>query len=132
MSNDALKLKEEVTDSIIRAIGNEEYVKLKDDYYNKRLASILLNEEVLDKSYETPERIVQKYEPVFMKPVSNYGRAHFYAPYKQIGELKIDTYWFNLAVIWISSLLLYIILYFNVLQRLVTYFGAIKIKESGS
>jgi len=132
LSNDAGRIKETFTDSIFRAIGLEDYVNQKDNYYNKRLASILLNEEVLDKSYETPERIIQKYEPVFMKPLSRYGRAHFYAPYKQIGELKIDTYWFNLAVIWISSLLLYIILYFNVLQRLVTYFGAIKIKESGS
>jgi ABC-type multidrug transport system ATPase subunit len=132
LSSDAKKIKEAVADSIVRANGLEGYLKLMDHYYNERLASILLNEEVLDKTYETPDRIVQKYKPVFMKPVSNYGRAHFYAPYKQIGELKIDTYWFNLAVIWITSLLLYIILYFNILPRLITYFGAIKIKESGS
>ena len=125
-------LKDAVSDSIVNAIGLEGYVKLKDSYYNNRLADILLNNEVPAKSLEMPTRIIQKFEPVFMKPVSINGRAHFYAPYKVVGNLKIDTYLFNLTVIWIVSLILYVTLYFNLLRKLVTYFGTLELKESGN
>ena len=65
-----------------------------------------------------------------MKPTSNYGRAQFYAPYKQIGENKIDTYWFNIMVLWIVTLALYIALYYNLLEKVITAFSNLKLKES--
>ena len=52
---------------------------------------------------ETPDRIIQKFAPVYMRPVSKYGRAHFYAPYKKIGNITIDTFWFNIIVLWIVN-----------------------------
>jgi hypothetical protein len=105
-------------------------MKLKYNYYNKRLADILLNIEILHKSFETPNRIIQKYEPVYMKPVSKNGRAHFFAPYKLIGNLPIDTFRFNVLVLWFVTLVLYIILYYNLLQRLVTFFENLQFAKS--
>ena len=32
-----------------------------------------------------------------MAPGSRFGRAHFFAPYKQLGNLKIETLIFNVA-----------------------------------
>ena len=59
------------------------------------------------KIYESDKKLIQKADPVFMKPGSKYGRAHFYAPYKQIGNLKIDTLLFNMVAIWIMTVCLY-------------------------
>ena len=58
------------------------------------------------------DRFIQKADPIFMHPGSKYGSAHFYAPYKQIGNLKIGTLLFNMIVIWIMIIVLvcYIIL----------------------
>lgn len=129
LSRRAAERKDQVSTSLEREIGREGMIALRDNYYNERLADILLNNEVIDKTLETPEVIIQKYEPAFMKPTSNNGRAHYYAPYKKIGNLKIDTYLFNLTVIWIVTLILYIALYYNFLRKLVTGFRRIEFRE---
>ena len=126
----ATNSKDSVSDAILRKIGSEGLITLKEKYYNNRLADFLLNRDVPDKSFKTPDRIIQKYEPVNMNPVSKYGRAHFYAPYKQIGNIQIDTFWFNLSVLWFVTFLLYLALYFNLLQKLVTYFEKLKFPKS--
>ena len=131
-SRNAMAIREAAANSIVSQIGLNKYVKLEEDYYNNRLADFLMNNDPGDQTIETHDRIIQKYRPVYMKPVSNNGRAHFYAPYKLVGHLRIDTYWFNLTVIWVVSLILYITLYFNLLRKLVTYFSTIELKESDS
>jgi hypothetical protein len=67
-----------------------------------------------------------------MKATSKYGRAHFFAPVKRLGNLEIDTYWFNMAVVWIVSFLLYIALYYNLLRKLIDFIGNLKLPRSES
>ena len=105
-------------------------MKLKNDYYNKNLEDLVLDRFRVDKYVETGNRIIQKMDPGYMKPVSKLGRAHFYAPYKQIGDIKIDTYWFNIMVLWIVTLVLYIALYYNLLEKLITLFSNLGLKET--
>ena len=78
---------------------------------------------MVEKSVQTPVRIIQKYKPIYMAPTTNYGRAHFCAPFKKTGNLKIDTFWFNLIVIWLVSFLMYLALYFNILRKMISGFG---------
>ena len=65
-----------------------------------------------------------------MKPSSKYGRAQFYAPYKLIGNQKIDTFWFNILVLWFVTFVLYIALYFNLLQKIVLYLENLQVSIS--
>jgi ABC transport system ATP-binding/permease protein len=123
--------KDSVNKSIEAKIGRDEFMKLQNDYSNTNLEDVVLNRLRVDKSIETARRIIQKYEPGYMKPISKYGRSHFYAPYKQIGNTKIDTFWFNLLVLWIETLILYITLYYNLLQKLLESFGNINLHKSG-
>ena len=110
--------------------GVDNLVILKKDHYNKNLEDLVLDRFRVDKSLETDNRIIQKIDPGYMKPVSKFGRAHFYAPYKQIGDIKIDTYWFNIMALWIVTLILYIVLYYNILEKLIRGFSNLKLKES--
>jgi len=119
-----------VTKSIQEKISQEGLVMLKNTYYNKNLEDLVLDRFRVDKYVETDDRIIQKMEPGYMKPDSKLGRAHFYAPYKQIGDIKIDTFWFNLIVLWIVTLTLYIALYYNLLEKMITVFSNLKLKES--
>jgi hypothetical protein len=123
--------KDSVNQSIEAKIGKEEFMKLQNDYSNTNLEDVILNRLRVEQSIETDRRIIQKYLPGYMKPTSKYGRAHFYAPYKQIGDIRIDTFWFNLLVLWIGSLFLYLALYYNLLQKLVTRLENLRLKESG-
>jgi hypothetical protein len=109
------------------SIGIEGLIKLKTDYFNKRLEDIVVDP--LSPSIVTDTRFIQKSEPGYMKPTSANGRAHFYAPYKQVGNIRIDTFWFNLLILWIVILALYIALYYNVLQKFVRSFEYLGIRK---
>jgi hypothetical protein len=122
--------KDSVSRLIKEKIGTEEFMKLKDNYSNKNLEDLVLNRLSVDQFLKTRKRIIQKYEPGYMKPTSKYGRAHFYAPYKLVGNFKIDTYWFNLLVLWLEVAGLYIALYFNLLSKLINSLENLKRKES--
>ncbi|MBN2420624.1 MAG: ABC transporter permease, partial [Deltaproteobacteria bacterium] len=126
----ASALRDSTTESLIESLGRDGLVELKDNYVNSWLTELVLDRPTLNASYKTFDRIIQKYEPGFMKPTSKYGRAHFYAPVKKAGNWEIDTYWFNLIIIWIVSVLLYIALYYKFLQRFVTFYGDFRIKPS--
>jgi ABC transport system ATP-binding/permease protein len=124
-------LKESEIRSIEARIGRKEFIKLKDNYYNERLEFWVLDRERIDQSTETRKKIIRKFEPGFMKPIAKNGRAQFYAPYKMIGNQEIDTFWFNILVLWFVSFILYITLYFNLLQKALSYFENLQFAKSG-
>jgi ABC transport system ATP-binding/permease protein len=116
--------KDKVIDSLKAIIGVDGIVALRNNFENKYLINMVLDQEPGDKAYDQGDRIIQKYNPGLMKATSGTGRAHFYAPVKKLGTLEIDTYRFNLIFIWTVTFLLYLILYFNVLQRIAAFFGS--------
>jgi hypothetical protein len=116
-----MHLKDSVRTSLVLKMGKEEFLDMKGNYANKKLGEILLDEFNPKKTIETYDKIIQRYEPVYMKPVSGNGRAQFYAPYKQVGNTRIDTLWFNVIVLLIVSLILYIALYYKLLQKIINF-----------
>jgi len=64
-----------------------------------------------------------------MDPVSKNGRAHFYAPVKIVGEWRIDTFWFNIAILWIMSLLLYTMLLGDLIRRMIKQIERLKYRK---
>ncbi|HAF29799.1 MAG TPA: ABC transporter [Bacteroidales bacterium] len=114
---------------MISELGQEGFVKFKQKYYNKNLADIVLNRNEINKVYQTKKRLVQKKDPIFMEPTSNYGRAHFYAPIKIVNNFKIDTLWYNLLMLWILSGVLYLMLIFDWLRKGIKYMQALNINQ---
>ncbi len=108
-------------------IGEAEFNKLRDENYNEKLADIVLNRLNTSKIYDADDKLIQKADPVFMPPGSRYGRAHFFAPYKQLGDLKISTLLFNLMVIWVMIIVMFVTLYFNVLKRFIRLLESLKL-----
>ena len=125
-------VKDQITDSLVRLKGQDELVRIRTATHNKDLADMVLNRTVQKKIYETEDRLIQKSDPVLMPPGSRTGRAHFYAPYKMLGNLKISTIWFNMIFIWLMNLFLYVTLYFNILKRLLNFMERINIPGFGS
>jgi len=125
-------VKDSITNALVTSMGKDELVRLKTATYNNDLADIVLNRTVQSKFYETEDRIIQKSDPVLMLPDSRIGRAHFYAPYKIIGNIRIGTLWFNMLVIWLLNITLFVTLYFNLLKLLLNLMERIKIPGFGS
>ena len=102
-------------------IGESEFIKQREQNYNVNMGNILLNRMITDKIFESKDRLIQKADPIYMKPGSRWGRAHFYAPFKQLGSLKFDTLVFNIIIIWLMIFVLFVTLYYNVLKRFVDF-----------
>ncbi len=97
--------------------GDKGVVALKNKYHNKRVAEIVLNRNEINEITIQGKELVRLFEPIYATPQSNYGRAQLYAPYKIVGYYQIDTPWFNILVIWIFNLILYIALVTDFLRK---------------
>jgi ABC transport system ATP-binding/permease protein len=129
IGNKARADRDNVYNELIGTTGADAVFSLKQQNYNKSLADWLLNNKEVNKYLETDNRIIRKFEPIFMLPSHNWGRAHFYAPAKKFNNQYVDTLWFNLSVVWLASLLLFISLQLNLLGRLFLYFETWKIRK---
>jgi hypothetical protein len=124
--------KDAVSYSVEKVIGKEALVALRDEYENKKLIFIVLDQAPDEKTFDYKDKIIQKFNPGYMKPTSESGRAHFYAPVKKLGRMEIDTFWFNILVIWLVSVILYVCLYMNLFQKITTFFESLRFKRSES
>ena len=122
--------KDSVELSLIALTGKDVLNNMREKYENNRLTNLALDFDNIKKTVKTSGKFVQKMNPGYMKPSSRAGRSHFFAPVKIIGSHEIETYNFNLAVIWILTLILYVALYFTLVRRFVESFGDIRKKKS--
>jgi ABC-type multidrug transport system ATPase subunit len=112
--------------------GNEAILKFKNDYNNSSLVDLATNKRDLTPVMRYNNRLIRKFEPVYMIPTSRLGRAHFYAPVKIIGNRTIDTLSFNVIVLWIMSVLLYFTLYFDVIRKTFSFFETARLRKRGA
>ncbi|MFO7656662.1 MAG: ATP-binding cassette domain-containing protein [Bacteroidales bacterium] len=109
--------------------GIEGFVALKKQYYNSKVASLVLNEDEFLEFTRSGDELVRRKDYIYTYPESPIGRAHYYAPGKKLGMLCIDTFWFNILIILLAMLLLYLVLYFNLLHKLINYFENIRLRR---
>ncbi|MFW6327720.1 MAG: ATP-binding cassette domain-containing protein, partial [Bacteroidota bacterium] len=110
--------------------GQKEFLTLKRKHYNEKLADFVTNSSEMQRVIEYKGRLFQKIDPIFHDPHNYFLKAHFYAPRKSIFGHYVDTFWVNIVVIWIIAIILYLILYFRGLKRLLDYFETLTSKVS--
>lgn len=118
----AQKKRDSIYNSLIDGLGKDQFIELERKYHNEFLADLLSNRAQLDMVYQGEDQLIQKKDPIYMRPYSKFGRAHFYAPFKVIGTQEIPTYTFNVVFIWLMSLVLYLTLLDNSLKKLIKFF----------
>ncbi len=106
--------------------NKNDLITLKEDYFSIGLSDLVTNKNSFQTIYETDDRLIQMTKPIYKDPESNYGRAHFYAPYKNLFGKKIDTLWFNTGFIWLTTIFLYLALIFDWLKKLLNVGDKIK------
>lgn len=129
ISNRVTAKKDSVYGAIINKIGVNGLLMLKEKASNESLTDLALNRNNISKIYETDDQLIQKADPVFMIPGSKWGRAHFFAPYKQIGDLKINTLVFNLMAVWSMTIVLFFTLYINVIKRILNFIENLRLPK---
>ncbi len=129
IGNRASAKKDSIYKKLVDSLSAEKVFELKQKNYNKALADWVLNTNEITKFLETDDRIIQKHEPIFMLPDHPWGRAHFYAPMKYFNGQYVRTFWFNIAVIWLGALVLFVTLQIDLLRKLISYIDNIKIRQ---
>lgn len=119
--------RDSVYNQLLMDIGEEQFQELRNRNYNENVANIVLNRLSTSKICDSEKRLIRKADPVFMKPGSKKGRAHFYAPYKQLGNIKIDTLIFNVLFIWVMTLALFVSLCYDLLKKFVFFLESLRI-----
>ena len=112
--------------------GNLALLALKEKNHNSRLGEILINRDTKDKIIRHKNEFIKKHEPIYTVPTSRFGRAHFYAPVKKLGNFFIQTYWFNIFVIWTMNLFLFLLLYYEVLNKIINISYSKRVKKNDS
>jgi ABC-type multidrug transport system ATPase subunit len=93
-------------------------------YHNEAIADLVRNTMEQNRIIETNGKLVQKIYPVYKDPDPDHVidfDAQFYMPEKHFLNKNIDTYWFNLGVIWCMTFLLALALYWEILRKIILH-----------
>ncbi len=97
----------------------------KNRYFSESLSDLVRNINVSDRIIEYEGKLLQRVDPVFNEPLINAGllnyRTHFFAPKKQIAGVMVDTFYFNLIIIWLMTAVFYICLYYECLKKFLAF-----------
>ncbi len=107
----------------------EEFMSLKQKYYNENLTELVRNSNEINRIIEYKGELFQKIDPVFLDPQNKFIKSHFYSPRKQVFGNYYDTFWVNIIVIWFMTIMLYFILRYRLLRRLLDYIEERKFKN---
>jgi len=111
----------EARDQVImayEAADRDGFIRMKKQYTNESLEEFVRNDNEKNKIKRYKERLYQNYDQIFFDPVNPLVKAHFYAPQKQLFGFYASTLAVNTGVIWFMTIVLYILLYFRVLHKI--------------
>ena len=106
--------------------------KLEDDYYNYKLLEIVTKPYERKKILVYKNTLVQNTDPIYLDPYKRGFldfRTHFYAPSKYIFGMKTDTFMFNISLVLLGSVVLYLALYFELLGKAVSFIENLKFRK---
>ncbi len=104
----------------------ETYNQLRSRYQNEAIMQAVKNSNTATRILEVNNHLVQRIYPIYFddhrpRHLLDF-KANFFQSTKYFMGFKIDTFYFNIAAIWLMSIILYITLYYDVLKRTIKFF----------
>ncbi|MEP7265263.1 MAG: ATP-binding cassette domain-containing protein [Bacteroidota bacterium] len=121
--NTASASKDKYTDNLIARIGEKNVSLLKDNYTNEYLSDVVLNHNSTDLFVHYKDRLVRRFQPVYMSGPQNSLRAPYYVNSKSLFGNYCSTYSVNLLVIFMMTGFLAVTLYYNLLRKFFKMFS---------
>ena len=104
----------------------------KNIYFNESLSDLVRNTTTKERVIEFNGQLVQQVNPVFQNahPAHMFDyRVAFFFPEKNLFGMIVSTYVFDILVIWVMSIILYIALYYELLRKLINSFDKVNIPK---
>ncbi len=118
-------------DEITQSYKQDELAELERNNSNKMLREFVTNNKSFDYYTEFNGDMIQKRDPIYQDPTHKFIKAHFYAPRKMIAGTFVPTIWVNVMIIWFMTLMLYTLLYFRVLKKILDFMEQLSKKNRG-
>ncbi len=102
------------------------YNRMRERYHNESLDDIVRNVYERNKILRYNDKLVRQEEPIYLMPDDSdfFGfRTHFYAPKKYFMGHYFSTFWFNLLIIILMSIMLYPPLYYEHMKKGIVFFS---------
>jgi hypothetical protein len=104
----------------------KEFEHFREEYHNEAIADLVKNLSETRRIIEMDGRLIQKIYPIYKDPDPMHMvdfDAQFYMPAKHFLKSNVDTFWFNTGVIWSMTVVMIVLLYFDVLRRIIDGIG---------
>lgn len=116
--SNSIRSRDSLTTILIGRLGStKKLLEFKRLYVNKGSEKVCLARENLIAYQIIEDEMVQIVDPIFLSPINKYGRAHFLAPHKNIGNYSFKTFNFNLVVLIGFMILAYLVLISDFVKR---------------
>ena len=123
---EAAARKDSVYSALTKVYGKDGFYEIKQDYFNEGVSDLVENRNEFNMIIQAKDRLIQKKDPIYMDPLNNFGRAHFYAPVKIVLGYPIDTFIFNIIILWLMISILYVLLLDDTLRKIINLFSGKK------
>lgn len=123
--------KEKFIEANIR-VNKVKFERIRDEHFNESISDIVRKVFEKNKILRDGNKLVQIADPIYQIPEPKNSldfRTHFFAPQKHIFGKFYDTLWFNISIVWILTILLYAVLYYDLLRKGLTYLGELKLRK---
>lgn len=130
--NEIFQAKNQQRDAIVNHLVATQprlYEAKRNAYHNESITDLATKAFEKNKILLFKDELVQQYDPVYRDPVPTSAldiRSHFLAPRKHLLGHFFDTFWFDLAMIWVMSLVLYVSLHIEFLRRMGNLFSWVR------
>ena len=105
---------------------------IKDAYFNESIADIARKVFEKNKMLRDGDKLIQVIDPIYQMPEPDgffSFRTHFFAPMKYFAGRYWETLWFNISMVWVLTVGLYVLLYYDVLRKIFDLLGELKLKK---
>lgn len=114
--------------------NRQDLEELYDNYHNDKMEEIMRRLYEKNKILEYRDRYIQNTDPVYQEPKPLHKldfRAHFMSPVKKFAGLTADTFTFNIILVAASLIILYVLLYYEFLKKVLAFIETLLSQKRG-
>jgi hypothetical protein len=122
--NELSRLKDEKIIALNKKLGENSLMDMKRGYQNDASSDIVQNSTTKKKYFVENNMVYQNYDHVFLRdhlnPDYKLKGSFMFVPIKSFFGNQIPTFWYNILIIWLFNIVLFIALYFDALKKVMS------------